>query len=106
MPCVCRLITKIEPVSLLYCSLFFFLRISHPLPDSMADTWCICNDQRRSLILFCFDESLDALVLVRSHTHLCDINISILHHHFCQLLFLLSFSCCAELGYCPHLCCL
>ena len=66
--------------------------------DTVVDTRCIADNEGRSLVSFCFCESLDELVLVRSHCNLSNVNVAVAHSHHAEILLLDVLTACSELG--------
>ena len=64
----------------------------------MVDARCIADNERRTIIGFCFFQGFQELILIGTHSYLCDVDVSVLGFHHAQvfLLRLLTRSC--ELG--------
>ena len=60
-----------------YCIGFFLLSLAHAGFDTVVDTRSVSDDQRRSVVCFCFADSLESLSLVSAHSDLSYVYITV-----------------------------
>ena len=86
-----------EPVAGVYRLLHLILHSIRSAAKSMLLARRVGDDHTRTVIVLCFADCLDQLIVIRSHSHLCNIDLAVCHEHAAEILLRLLLAGCREL---------
>ena len=74
------------PVTCVDSLLLFELRVAHV--DTVVDTRSVADDERRSVVIFGFDDRVEELLLVGAHSALSNVNVTVTHSDHAEVFLL------------------
>ena len=86
------------PVTGSNCLLDLGLSRNHSAADTVVNARRICNDERRTIIALRLSDSFDCLIVISTHSYLCNIYIAIAHCDTSEVFLFDFLTSCSKLG--------